>query len=240
MAEARIVLEGKNALVTGGNRGIGLEIARSLANAGAKVWVTTRTRSNDCEFEPLLCDFENNEQVIDLAKKIRKLRVDILVNNAGINKIAKFEEIELADWDRIHQINLRAPFQLCQAVLPSMLQNNWGRIVNIASIFGKVSKECRASYSSSKFGLDGLTAALAAEVASRNILANTVSPGFVDTELTRTVLSSEDIANLTALVPMKRLCLPSEIGQAVLWLSSPLNTFISGQNIIVDGGFTRV
>jgi 3-oxoacyl-[acyl-carrier protein] reductase len=129
---------------------------------------------------------------------------------------------------------------LCRAVLAGMRAKGWGRIVNISSIWGKISKEQRAPYSTSKFGIDGMTAALAAEVAGDGILANSVAPGFIDTELTQRVLGPSGIAELTAKVPVGRLGKPEEIAAFVAWLSGPENSYISGQNIAIDGGFTRV
>ena len=116
----------------------------------------------------------------------------------------------------------------------------WGRIVNITSIFGNISKEYRASYSSSKFGLDGMTAALSAEVSEFGILANSVGPGFIDTDLTRTVLGQEGIKILEKRIPMKRLGQANEIASLVSWLASEDNTYLTGQNLIIDGGFSRV
>jgi NAD(P)-dependent dehydrogenase (short-subunit alcohol dehydrogenase family) len=166
--------------------------------------------------------------------------VDILINNAGINKVGPFEDIALDDFDRIQQVNVRAPFLLCRAVLPGMRRKGWGRIVNITSIFSKVSKEMRAPYSASKFALDGLTAALAAEAASQGILANCVAPGVIDTDLTRAVLGETGIREMASKIPVGRLGKPEEIAAFVVWMAGPENTYISGQNIAIDGGFTRV
>ena len=121
-----------------------------------------------------------------------------------------------------------------------MLSRQWGRIVNISSIWGKISIAQRASYSTSKFALDGLTLALAAEHTENGILANCIAPGFFDTELTRRVLGAAGIKDLTSRVPAKRLGSVDEIARLVTWLSSEENSFISGQNIAIDGGFTRV
>ena len=116
----------------------------------------------------------------------------------------------------------------------------WGRIVNISSIWGKISKTGRAAYSASKFALDGLTVGLAAEYSSRGIMANCVAPGFIDTSLTRQTLERDEIDDLVSRVPIARLGDAGEIAKLVLWLSSPENTFTTGQNIAIDGGFTRV
>ena len=119
-------------------------------------------------------------------------------------------------------------------------KNNWGRIVNITSIWSSVTKEYRASYSSSKFALDGMTVALAAEVASMGILANSVAPGFIDTDLTRKVLGDKGIQEIKNIIPIKRLGKPNEVASFISFLVSEENTYISGQNIMIDGGFSRV
>ena len=116
----------------------------------------------------------------------------------------------------------------------------WGRIVNLTSVFGNISKEYRAAYSSSKFGLDGMTVALAAEVSEKGILANSVGPGIIDTDMTRDVLGDSGIAKLKGQIPMKRLGQASEIASLVSWLVSNENTYMTGQNLMIDGGFTRV
>ena len=177
-------LTGRSALVTGGTRGIGAAIATRLLAEGASVTITgTRpeaTFPEGCLYRAV--DFANRTATEEFAAELADWDLDILVNNAGINKIGHFSQLNTADFDRIIEVNLRAPFLLCRSVLPGMQRKRWGRIVNICSIFGIVSKEFRAPYSASKFGLDGMTAALAAEVAKEGILANCVSPGFVDTE----------------------------------------------------------
>jgi 3-oxoacyl-[acyl-carrier protein] reductase len=121
-----------------------------------------------------------------------------------------------------------------------MVRRGWGRIVNVSSIWGKISKAHRASYSASKFAIDGMTVALAAEHTADGVLANSVAPGFIDTELTRSILSESDRAALIAEVPARRLGQPDEVARLVRWLASEENTYISGQNIAIDGGFTRV
>jgi 3-oxoacyl-[acyl-carrier protein] reductase len=120
-----------------------------------------------------------------------------------------------------------------------MREKSWGRIVNIASVFSKVGKEHRAPYSASKFAVDGLTLSLAIEHSAAGILANCVSPGFIDTDMTRRILGEDGIREMLKSVPIGRLAQPDEIAQLVLWLSSPQNTFLTGQNIAIDGGFTR-
>lgn len=235
-------LSKKYALVTGGSRGIGRAIAGCLQREGARVMVTgTRPngdRPSHCEYRDV--DFTDREATERFANEIADLEFDILVNNAGFNKISPFTEINPVDFDEIQAVNTRAPFLLCQAVLPRMRQHGWGRIVNINSIFGVVSKEYRAPYSTSKFALDGMTAALAAEVAAEGILANCVSPGVIETELTKGVLGAEGIEKMAEKIPMGRLGRPEEIAELVCWLAGPSNTYISGQNIVIDGGYSRI
>jgi 3-oxoacyl-[acyl-carrier protein] reductase len=230
------------AVVTGGTRGIGFAIAERLLKDGLEV-ITTGTEKDakypvGASYYPV--DFLSDDSVIAFVEYLKQQQVDILVNNAGINKIGEFASIDIEDFDRILRVNLRTPFQLCQAVIPNMKANNWGRIVNITSIFGNITKEYRAPYSSSKFGLDGMTAALSAEVSEFGILANSVGPGFIDTDLTRNILGNKGISEIKKGIPMKRLGKISEIASLVSWLVSEENTYISGQNIMIDGGFSRV
>jgi 3-oxoacyl-[acyl-carrier protein] reductase len=233
----------KKVLVTGASRGIGAAIAGAFQKQGATV-IGTRTASKENEGgscdQWIVSDFTSLDDIKFCAEEIRKIEPDILINNAGINKIAPFEDIVLNDFLLIQQVNVVAPFLFCQAAIPAMKKKRWGRIVNIASIWGKISKKFRASYSASKFALDGLTIALSAEHASEGILANCVSPGFVDTELTRQVLGEDGIQAILSSVPSERLGKPDEIARLVLWLSSDENTYLAGQNIALDGGFTRV
>ncbi len=232
----------KYAVVTGGTRGIGFAIAKRLVEDGLEVVVTGTKKDAEhpygTSYYPV--DFLDNDSVVNFVKFLKQQQVDILINNAGINKIGEFSLINIEDFDKVLQVNLRTPFQLCQAVIPSMKKNNWGRIINLTSIFGNITKEYRAPYSSSKFGLDGMTAALASEVSEFGILANSVGTGFIDTELTRNVLGKDGINKIQKNIPMKRLGRVDEIASLVSWLASEENTYISGQNLMIDGGFSRV
>ncbi|MEE2997291.1 MAG: SDR family oxidoreductase [Pseudomonadota bacterium] len=235
-------LSGRLAVVTGGTRGIGFAIAARLRDDGADVLVTgTKPGSagpDGTAFQAV--DFTADTALDTFAEKLGGLKPDILVNNAGLNRNAPFLDIDLEDFDAIHRINLRAPVILMQSVLPSMRQNRWGRVVNIGSIWSKLARPGRASYAASKFGLDGVTAAAAAEAATDGVMINMVSPGIIDTELTRQTVDPDRLKALLADVPAGRLGQPEEIAAFVAWLVGPDNTFISGQNLSIDGGFTRV
>ena len=238
-----LTMEGKKVLVTGASRGIGALIAHAFANYGAKV-IGTRTTATDAIDGPctewLNSDFSDLSQLYDCATEVKAIAPDVLINNAGINKVGEFTKIDPEEFLHIQQVNVFAPFLLCQSVIPSMRNHKWGRIVNISSIWGQIGKEFRASYSTSKFALDGMTLAIAAEHSHNGILANCVAPGFTDTELTRRVLGEEEIRNISAMVPIHRMAKPKEIASFVAWLASDENTYITGQNITIDGGFTRV
>lgn len=230
------------AVVTGATRGIGYAIAERLLQDGLEV-IATGTKNNanhPVGSSYYQVDFLDDDSVNKFIDYLKKQRIDILINNAGINKIGEFSSIDINDFDRILRVNLRVPFQICQAVIPYMENEKWGRIVNLTSIFGNITKEYRAAYSSSKFGLDGMTAALAAELSEKGILANSVGPGVIDTELTRDVLGESGISELKGRIPMKRLGQASEIASLVSWLVSDENTYMTGQNLMIDGGFTRV
>lgn len=233
---------GKKIFVTGASRGIGRAIALAFKAEGARV-IGTRTSDgipDDTCDEWVVADFSDIAQIKACATEVRRAQPDVLVNNAGINKIAPFTQIAPEDFQLVQQVNVFAPFLLCQAALPSMVARRWGHIVNISSIWGKIGKEQRASYSTSKFALDGMTVALSAEHAANGIVANCIAPGFIDTELTRRVLGDAGVQSLVATVPARRLGEAEEIARMVLWLASDENTFVMGQNIAIDGGFTRV
>lgn len=234
---------GKKVFVTGASRGIGRAIAEMFRSEGALVIGTCTGPNNavdDVCDEWVIADFANVGQIKRCADFARQAEPDVLVNNAGINRIAPFVEIAPDDFQLIQQVNVFAPFLLCQAVIPAMARKRWGRIANISSIWGKISKAHRASYSASKFALDGMTLALAAEHSSSGILANCVAPGFIDTELTRQVLGEQGMQALLPAIPSQRFGQTDEIARMVLWLSSEENTYLTGQNIAVDGGFSRV
>lgn len=243
MSAAAPRFSGRTAFVTGASRGIGRAIALALRSEGAHV-IGTRTRPADGEdaacAEWIAADFTRVDDILACAERVRSAAPDVLINNAGINRIAPFADVDPQDFLMIHQVNVFAPFMLCRTAIPAMKRKGWGRIVNVSSIWGRISRAQRASYSASKFAIDGMTVALAAEHAPDGILANSVAPGFIDTELTRRVLGPAGIEALVSAVPAGRLGRCDEIARAVLWLASGDNTYMTGQNMVIDGGFSRV
>lgn len=215
------------ALITGASRGIGKAIADRLSKNGIKVILPTHSEM----------DLSSNES-IDWYLKSLPHTVDILVNNAGINPIAPFQEINDDDFSDTMQLNLNAPIRITRSLIQGMMDQQYGRIVNVSSIWSLVSKPGRISYSVSKSGLNGFTRALAVEVAQYNILVNTVAPGFVNTDLTRQNNSPKDIEEIARKIPLGRLAEPEEVAQFVGYLCSEANSYITGQCLVMDGGFT--
>lgn len=244
--------EGQTALVTGGTRGIGYHIAKDFYDLGANV-ILTGTKKESFELiqsqftgnpgfvKYFSVDFSDSKSTNNFISAIDTFdRIDILINNSGINKIDFIYETNMDDWQRITDVNLKAPFMLMRQVSKKMKDQHYGRIVNIGSIFGVISKSKRSIYSATKHGLHGLTIAASLDLAPHGVLVNTLSPGFVLTELTKSILSDEEIADLSKQVPLQRFAKPEEISVVVLFIASNKNTFMTGQNIIVDGGFVNV
>jgi NAD(P)-dependent dehydrogenase (short-subunit alcohol dehydrogenase family) len=244
--------EDKVVLVTGGTKGIGKQIADDLYSLGANVLITG-TQLDEITllnkeaylidnrrkyFQLDLLDSDSLEQFINNISPYKK--IDCLVNNAGINRLNHIQESNLGDWNDMINVNLTAPYRLIKAVSPLMISNKFGRIVNIASIFGVISKEKRTIYSATKFGIHGLTVGSSNDLARHNILVNSVSPGFVLTDLTKKNLSTLEMNNLVSQIPIQRMAETNDISNVVIFLLSNLNMYLTGQNIIVDGGFTNV
>ena len=218
-------------LVTGSTRGIGKQIADDFESLGGKVM---RFGTDDV-------DFSDTNSTMEFIKSISSFdKIDICINNAGINRIDYLEDISVEDYDDILRVNLYAPLLISQCVSKVMKKNKYGRIINISSIWGTKTKEKRTSYTTSKAGLIGMTKTMSVELAKYNILVNSVSPGFTLTELTKSILSDDDMKELSEQVPVGRFASVDEISKVVMFLSSELNTYINGQDIKVDGGFTNV
>lgn len=240
-------LEGKIAIVTGASRGIGAEIARALARNGAEVVGTYLSGSNHIQelqkeieeeggklhaIQANLSEFEEAEKLA--AEVIAKFgKIDILINNAGITKDRTFRKMTKADWDAVINVNLNGVFNSTKVVLNQMLEQNYGRIINISSIVGLAGAFGQTNYAATKAGILGFTKSLALETASKGITVNAVCPGYIGTEMVEAM--PEDVLNsIVSKVPMKRLGKPSEVAQAVLYLIQA--DFVTGQAISVNGG----
>jgi 3-oxoacyl-[acyl-carrier protein] reductase len=216
------------ALVTGASRGIGAAIVIELEAQGIEVITPSRN----------ILDLGDLISVENYITKEKSLGIDILVNNAGVNFLNDITDMDDRDWQSMIQINLTAVMQLVRGFSPHMKQQNWGRIINISSIFSMVTKESRGAYSATKAGLNGLTRTAAVELAPYGILVNSVCPGYVQTDLTVANNSPEQILQISSNIPIKRLAQPAEIAKLVSFLSSKENSYMTGQSLLIDGGFT--
>ena len=241
----KIDLSGRVALVTGSTRGIGRAIAERLAGAGARVAITGRDAERarqvaselSADARGFACDVSDTASVGALVEAVEQElgAVDILVNNAGLTRDNVLFRIKDDDWDAVLDANLRGAFAAIRAASRGMMKRRWGRIINIASVVGIVGNKGQANYAASKAGLIGLTKSVAKELASRNILANVVAPGFIETDMTA-AMTDEAKQTLSAQIPLARLGTPDDIAGLVAFLSSDFSAYITGQVFVVDGG----
>ena len=236
------------AFVTGASRGIGREIALTLCRAGFDIAVASPEIEKNEQVTEMIraCSGQALAVNLDLmsydsiragfAKALQQFgRIDVLVNNAGVTRDGLAVRMKREDWDRVLQINLNGAFFAIQQVLPAMMKQRYGRIVNISSIVGECGNAGQANYVAAKAGLIGLTKALAQEMAPRQITVNAVAPGFIDTDMTA-VLTDELKEKLLAQVPLRRLGRPEEIAAAVRFLASDEAGYITGHVLNVNGG----
>ncbi len=216
------------ALITGASRGIGKAIKNLFDERGIFVYAPSRSEMN-------LISNESIKQYVDKLPDI-----DILINCAGINDLASMDEMTEEKLQEMIQVNLVSQTMLIKYISAKMKYNHYGRIVNFASIWCDFSKERRIMYSIAKAGVKGLTTAAAVELSKYNVLVNAIAPGFVNTEMTSQNNTPEQIKQLAEALPIKRLAEPKEIAEIVYFLSSDKNSFITGQTIFADGGFSCV
>ena len=238
-------LTGKTALVTGASGGIGAEIARALHGRGAVIGLSgTRREALDAlaaelgeRAHVLPADLSQADEAARLIADAEAAmgKVDILVNNAGLTKDGLAMRMSDADWEKVMNVDLAAPFRLTRAVLKFMLRRKAGRIINIGSIVGTTGNPGQANYCAAKAGLVGLTKSLAQEVASRGITVNVVAPGFIETPMTD-VLSEAQRADLSGKIPLGRLGAPRDIAAAVVYLASEEAGWVTGATLHVNGG----
>ena len=240
-----IDLSGRTALVTGSTRGIGRAIAELLARCNARVAVVGRDRARSEEVATQLpgtakgfsCDIADVASVTKLVEDVEKELggVDILVNNAGLTRDNLLMRLKDDDWDAVLDANLRGAFVAIRAATRGMMKRRWGRVINIASVVGIVGNKGQANYAASKAGLIGLTKSVAKELASRNILANAVAPGFIETDMTA-AMTPDARTTLSQQIPLERLGTPNDIAGVVGFLASEYAAYITGQVFVVDGG----
>ena len=234
----KIDFTGKRILVTGGSKGIGKKLVKDFNECGGNVYWTSRSKVADLNHWPV--DFSNYNDTVEFLKWVKTENFDVLINNAGTNKIGPIEDYSIDDYENIINLNLTSCFKTTQAVIPHMKEKGWGRIINVTSISSEISMPLRSAYCSSKFGLVGLTKVSSVELAKHGILVNSVGPGVTETELTVDVLGREKMDQIASNVPIGRLATVDDISKTVLFMASDMNTYMVGQNIIVDGGYTCV
>ncbi|HEX9735227.1 MAG TPA: SDR family NAD(P)-dependent oxidoreductase [Thermoanaerobaculia bacterium] len=254
-----MILEGKRAVVTGGGRGIGAAVARALAAEGAAVVVSARTgeqieavaaelRGGGARAAAVACDVTREADVDALVREATDFLggVDVLVNNAGIATSAPLKAVTLEEWNRVFAVNVTGTFLCTRGFLPGMLEGGWGRVVNVASVAGKMGAAYISTYAASKHAVIGFTRSLAVEVAARGVTVNAVCPGYVATDMTvesvariasKTRLTSEEARRkLDEASPQRRIFEPEEVAQQVLMLCDPRAGGVNGQSIVIDGG----
>jgi gluconate 5-dehydrogenase len=249
-------LEGKRALVTGAGTGLGLQMALGLAEAGADLVICGRRRAPLEECAEQARAFDRDVTIIPadvtVEADVQRLaaeagRIDILVNNAGFGLMKSWTEVTMDEWRTVMALNLDAPFRLIQLFAPPMMERKWGRIINIASIYGSIGGDRSRypglewdipSYFASKHGLQGITHYMATRLAPYGVCINSLSPGMFPSEQNEDKLTPAVKAALIDGTPMKRLGETDDLKAAVVYLASPGAKFMTGQNLIVDGGWT--
>lgn len=241
-------IEGKVAIVTGGSRGIGEQIAVQLARRGADVAINYRSRESDAQAVAerieaegvrglaIQADISKMEEARDLIKQVHREwgRVDILVNNAGITRDKSMKKLTDDDWKEVLDTNLGGVYATCSEVLPIMMEQGYGRIINITSFVGQAGNFGQANYAASKGGIIAFTKTMAIEMAKYNITVNAIAPGFTETEMLSQV-PQKIRDKILERVPMGRFGKPEEIARAVVFIAAE-GDYITGQQINVNGG----
>ncbi len=237
----------RTAFVTGASRGIGRAIARTLASAGARIIVASNERENNeivageiraagGQASAVFIDMTSPDSIKEaFGAVLKEGRIDILVNNAGVTKDGFAMRMKKEDWDFVLSINLTGVFLASQQVMPGMMKERWGRIINIASVVGQMGNASQVNYVSSKAGVIGMTKALARELAGRNITVNAVAPGFIETDMTAK-LPPEVKDAMMSQIALKRFGKPEDVAAAVKFLASDDAAYITGNVINVNGG----
>jgi 3-oxoacyl-[acyl-carrier protein] reductase len=243
------LLEGKNVIITGASRGIGKGIAEVFASQGANIAFTYRSSdkkaktlelelaANGCKAKGYKSDASNFEAAQQLAVDVMEEfgSIDVLVNNAGITKDGLIMRMSEEDFDSVMDANMKSVFNMTKAVLPTMLKQRKGSIINMSSVVGVKGNAGQANYSASKAAINGFTKSTALELGSRNIRCNSIAPGFIETEMTE-ALGEEVVQEWRDQVPLKRVGTPDDIANATLFLASDMSAYVTGQVLNVCGG----
>lgn len=245
-------LTGKTAIVTGATKGIGYEITMSLADVGANVVVVSRHEADCIGVVKELgsrghsalanaCDISRPEMIDQLVTRAKERfgNIDILVNNAGVAITKAAEDLSLEEWDKVMDINLRGVFMMSQAVGRCMIQQGYGRIINVASMFGLVGSKGILPYLCSKGGVIQMTKGLALEWAKHNIQVNVIAPGYVLTGINEEAMENAEVRNaLLNKIPQRRFATAKEIASAAVYFASDEASYMTGSVLTVDGGWT--
>ncbi len=247
------MLKGKNAIITGASRGIGREIALTLAENGTNIVINYRNYNNEIEalvkdieakgvkIVTVKCDVSNFEEVENLISEAKEKlgSIDILVNNAGITKDGLLMRMKQEDFESVLDVNLKGVFNTTKLVTPIMMKQRAGKIVNISSVVGLVGNAGQCNYAASKAGVIGFSKSIARELAPRGVNINVVAPGYIDTDMTNG-LSDKVKESILQTIPMKKMGSTKDVANLVLFLSSSLSDYITGQVINVDGGMVMI
>jgi len=246
------VINKKIALVTGASRGIGASIALEMSRQGFLVIGTATTAKgseiitqmfelNNLKGLGLPMDVNRNQSITDLITKINTDHgeISVLVNNAGITRDTLLMRMKEEDWDSVINTNLKSVYKLSQAVIKGMMKKRYGRIINISSVVGHMGNAGQTNYAATKAGISGFTKSLAQEIGSREVTVNCVAPGFIDTDMTRS-LSEDQRQQLLGHIPLGRLGTPADVAHAVCYLASDLAGYVTGETIHVNGGMLMI
>lgn len=243
------LLEGKNAIITGGSRGIGKGIAQVFAQHGANVAFTYNSSSQSAEelakeleslgvkakaYQSNAASFKESQELVDSVVEDFG-SIDIVVNNAGITKDNLLMRMSEEDFDKVIEVNLKSIFNMTKAVQRTMLKQRSGSIINMSSVVGVTGNAGQANYAASKAGIIGFSKSMAQELGSRNIRTNVIAPGFIETEMTEK-LDEKTVQGWRDAIPLKRGGKPEDIANACVYLGSDLSSYVTGQTIHVDGG----